>query len=136
MAGALLVAGIGGGLVISPNQTLTLADIPVEDGGVAGSMAQLGQRIGTSVGTAAATSVFFAAIMTDSGNVTPLEAYHHGFRDGVLVAIALIVVALAVAVTDQISRRRHRDDPAAAAGADRVTRVDDTAGDRESSPRA
>jgi EmrB/QacA subfamily drug resistance transporter len=106
MAAALLVAGIGGGFVIAPNQTLTLADIPVEQGGVAGSMGQLGQRVGTAVGTAAATSLFFGAILRDTGEVTQLAAYHHGFRNGMLVAIALVVLALGLAVTDLIDRHR------------------------------
>src|SRR3954468_16965915 len=41
MAGALAIAGAGGGFVVSPNQTLTLAEVPVSEGGVAGSMAQV-----------------------------------------------------------------------------------------------
>lgn len=107
MGAALLIAGIGGGLVVSPNQTLTLADIPVANGGVAGSMAQLGQRVGTSIGTAAATSVFFSAIIGESGTVSQLTAYHDGFRNGALVAIALVALALALAVTDLVARKRQ-----------------------------
>jgi len=112
MGAALFVAGLGGGFVISPNQTLTLADIPVSEGGVAGSMAQLGQRVGTAVGTAAASSAFFAVILRETGTSTKLTAYHDGFRDGILIAISLIVVALALGITDLIDRRRHpAEDP-------------------------
>jgi EmrB/QacA subfamily drug resistance transporter len=107
MGAALLVAGIGGGFVIAPNQTLTLAEIPVEEGGVAGSMAQLGQRIGTSIGVAAATSTYFATILKESGQETMLTAYHDGFRNGVLIAIGLMVLALALGVTDLVARRRR-----------------------------
>ena len=106
MGAALLIAGIGGGFVISPNQTLTLAEVPVEEGGVAGSMAQLGQRVGTAVGTAAASSVFFAAILQETGSQTPLTAYHDGFRDGVLIAIGLMVVALILGIVDLVARKR------------------------------
>ncbi len=53
---AMTVAGAGGGAVISPNQTLMLEDIPVAQGGLAGSLAQVGQRIGTAIGLAAALS--------------------------------------------------------------------------------
>jgi EmrB/QacA subfamily drug resistance transporter len=113
MGAALFVAGLGGGFVISPNQTLTLADIPVSEGGVAGSMAQLGQRVGTAVGTAAATSAFFAVILQESGTTTTLTAYHDGFRFGILIAISLIVLALALGVTDLVERRRHRRDDGA-----------------------
>ena len=66
MAGVMVIGGVGGGLVMSPNQTLTLADIPVKQGGVAGSIGQLGQRIGTSVGTAVALSLFYATIYLES----------------------------------------------------------------------
>jgi len=62
MAWAMVVGGFGGGLVISPNQTLALADIPVKQGGLAGSVGQLGQRIGTAVGTAVTLSLFYATI--------------------------------------------------------------------------
>jgi len=106
MGAALFIAGIGGGFVISPNQTLTLAEVPVEEGGVAGSMAQLGQRVGTAVGTAAASSVFFAAILRESGTETPLTAYHDGFRSGVLIAIGLMVVALVLGIVDLVARKR------------------------------
>ena len=45
----LLIAGIGGGLVIAPNQTLTLAEVPVEHAGTAGGLLQTSQRIGAAV---------------------------------------------------------------------------------------
>jgi EmrB/QacA subfamily drug resistance transporter len=106
MGAALFVAGIGGGFVISPNQTLTLAEIPVEEGGVAGSMAQLGQRVGTAIGTAAATSAFFATILRESGDVPALDAYHDGFRNGVSIAIGLMVLALVLGLLDLVARRR------------------------------
>ena len=64
------IAGIGGGLVISPNQTLALADIPVKQGGLAGSVGQLGQRIGTAVGTAVALSLFYSTIYRETGAAT------------------------------------------------------------------
>ncbi|MCU1542478.1 MAG: transporter [Microbacteriaceae bacterium] len=108
MGAALLVAGIGGGFVVSPNQTLTLAEIPVQEGGVAGSMAQLGQRVGTSIGVAAATSAFFATILKESGRVAELTAYHDGFRNGVLISIGLMLVALALGFTDLVARRRRQ----------------------------
>jgi MFS family permease len=107
MGAGLLVAGIGGGFVISPNQTLTLAEIPVSEGGVAGSMAQLGQRIGTSIGVAAATSTFFATILRESGGEITLAAYRDGFRNAIVISIALIVGALALGVVDLVARHKR-----------------------------
>ena len=44
-APALLLAGLGGGAVVAPNLTLTLADVPPRMGGAAGGALQTGQRI-------------------------------------------------------------------------------------------
>jgi len=46
----LLVLGVGQGLVVSPNQTLSLADVPLEYAGAAGGILQTGERIGASIG--------------------------------------------------------------------------------------
>ncbi len=109
MAAAMAVAGAGGGLVISPNQTLTLAEIPVTEGGVAGSMAQVGQRVGTAVGVAAASSIFFSTLYREGpGNPDNLAVYHDGFRNAFFVTLGLILVALAIGLVDLV--RRHRRD--------------------------
>lgn len=105
MAAAMTVAGAGGGFVISPNQTLTLAEIPVAEGGVAGSMGQVGQRVGTAIGVAAASSVFFSTLYREEGQVSMITQYHDGFRNGAAISIALIVVALVFALLD-LRRRR------------------------------
>ena len=55
----LLVLGVGQGLVVSPNQTLSLADVPLEYAGAAGGILQTGERIGTSIGIAAITGLTF-----------------------------------------------------------------------------
>ncbi|MEK8228584.1 hypothetical protein NKG05_25055 [Oerskovia sp. M15] len=43
-----------------PNQTLTLARVPVELAGVAGSMLQLGQRVGSAMGIALVLSTYYS----------------------------------------------------------------------------
>lgn len=106
MAVALAITGAGGGLVVSPNQTLTLAEVPVTDGGVAGSMAQVGQRVGTAIGVAAATSTFFATLYAEGGRASSLSTYHDSFRNGILVAVGLIVLALVLGLLDLGQRRR------------------------------
>src|SRR5581483_4488308 len=59
-AAPLLLAGLGSGLVITPNQTLTLGEVPVRRAGSAAGVLQTGQRIGSAIGIAAVGSVFFA----------------------------------------------------------------------------
>ncbi len=103
MATAMLLAGAGGGAVISPNQTLTLADVPVDEGGLAGSIGQLGQRIGTAVGLAAATAAFYAVVSTERG--AEIVGYHDAYRAAVLVVLGFIALALLAAIADQVQRR-------------------------------
>ncbi len=99
MAAPLLVAGVGSGLVISPNQTLTLSRVPVTRAGVAGSMLQVGQRIGTALGVAIALSTYYAAL---AAGVRGRDAAGRAM----LVTVALVVVALVVGLVDLGARRR------------------------------
>lgn len=106
MAGVMLLAGLGGGVVIAPNQTLALADVPVERGGLAGSMGQLGQRIGTAIGTAVALSLFYATVYAaqerEGAEITYRDAYEHGLY----AVAALLVIALLVGLLDLRQRVR------------------------------
>jgi EmrB/QacA subfamily drug resistance transporter len=95
----LLVAGLGSGLVITPNQTLTLSEVPVARSGTAGGLLQTGQRIGAAVGIAAVGSVFFASLASSHGN------FASSVQDALLIAIIFIAVALVVAVLDVLINR-------------------------------
>jgi EmrB/QacA subfamily drug resistance transporter len=109
MAAGLLVAGAGGGSVVSPNQTLTLSEVPVEEGGVAGSMAQVGQRVGTAVGVAGATALFFSVLNAHpaAGSVAD---YHLAFLAGGGLTVLLLLVALALGLGDLTQRRKGREE--------------------------
>ena len=98
LAAPLLVAGLGSGLVISPNVTLTLAAVPVPRAGTAGGLLQTGQRIGTAAGIALIGAVYFAVSAghdSTSGAVWALR-----------VAAALVAVALVASAIDLRGRRR------------------------------
>ena len=56
------MAGFGGGAVVSPNFTLTLADVPTRMGGAAGGAVQTGQRIGASIGAAVVMTAYQLAL--------------------------------------------------------------------------
>jgi EmrB/QacA subfamily drug resistance transporter len=104
MAATQMVAGAGSGLVIAPNQTLTLARVPVERAGVAGSMLQVGQRIGSALGVAVALSTYYSALASGvEGSVAAGRA--------LLLTVSLVAVSLVVGVLDLRARRR---DPATA----------------------
>lgn len=90
VAPALLVGGIGGGWVISPNTTMSLRNVPVALAGSAGGALQTGQRIGGAVGTAALPGVFYA-VLAASGR-------QYGLAVAVAVGAAAVSVAVALAV--------------------------------------
>lgn len=112
MAAAMVVGGLGGGLVISPNQTLALADIPVTQGGLAGSVGQLGQRIGTAIGTAVALSFFYATIFREEGTASEIVVFHDAYAYGMLAAAVFLSLALLVGLVDLTWRRRRRENGA------------------------
>jgi EmrB/QacA subfamily drug resistance transporter len=94
MAGPLLFAGVGSGLVIAPNQTLTLSEVPVERAGSAGGVLQTAQRIGSAAGIAAVGSVFFSR----AGAGRP--DWSGGLQMGIVTATGLAALALVVALVD------------------------------------
>ena len=90
---SLAFIGVAQGSVISPNQTLTLADIPLSYAGSSGAVMQTGQRIGTSIGIAVITSAAFGALAV-SGSWS--VAIVTGFG---LIAL-VVLLALGVAIKD------------------------------------
>ncbi len=104
LSAAMIVAGAGGGFVISPNQTLTLHDVPVVQGGVAGSVQQVGQRAGTAIGVAVASSTYFATIYRETAVSPHVNVYADAFHQGLYVAIALLLVAVLFGLLDLKSR--------------------------------
>lgn len=109
LAALMGVAGAGGGFVISPNQTLTLSDVPVVHGGVAGSVAQVGQRVGTAVGVAAASSAFFATVYLEEATEGVVTAFTDAYAFGMLVAIGLVIVGIVLAIVDIAQGRREAE---------------------------
>ena len=96
----LLVAGLGSGFVIAPNQALSLQEVPVQGGGSAAGVLQTGQRIGSAIGIAAVGSAFFARLASSPGD------WAGSFRTGLLVALVFVALALGVAVIDFLAGRR------------------------------
>jgi MFS family permease len=102
----LLVAGVGSGLVITPNVTLTLSEVPVRRAGVAGGVLQTGQRIGSAAGIAVTGSVFYGAVRSSHGN------WAFAFRHGLWVITAFTAATLALAVAELFVTGRQRLAPA------------------------
>lgn len=94
---SLAFFGLGQGSVVSPNQALTLAEVPLSYAGSSGAIMQTGQRIGTSVGIAVITAVVFA--------VLPHSSWSIAVSVGLLAVTLVILSALAMAIKDLRDRR-------------------------------
>lgn len=68
-------------LPVSPNVTLTLAEVPTRMGGAAGGAVQTGQRIGASIGAAVVMSTYQLALSSyddpESSVVAEAHPHHH-----------------------------------------------------------
>ncbi|QPT41229.1 Spectinomycin tetracycline efflux pump [Oligella ureolytica] len=88
LAVALAIFGIGQGATISPIQTLTLSEVPLNYAGSAGAVLQTGQRIGTSVGIAVITAIVFT--------LQPIYSWMFATMVGFGTIIAMILIALLI----------------------------------------
>lgn len=95
MGGA--ITGFGSGITISPNQTFALAEVPVKQAGAAGGVLQTVQRVGSAVGIAGVTLVFFATRFD-----TTLAGYAHAFAISMAFIIALMAVGAICALADAL----------------------------------
>ncbi|MFD4791736.1 MFS transporter, partial [Streptomyces sp. NPDC058459] len=100
----LLLAGVGSGVTISPNTTLTLTRVPVRRAGAAGGVLVTAQRIGSAAGIAAVGAVYFAHLANHGTSTRALQL-------GLLTAVGIILVALALAVADLRERQTHPEPP-------------------------
>jgi len=109
IAAAGFITGFGAGCSISPNQTLTLAEVPVERGGTAGGVLQTMQRVGSSIGIAAETLVFFAVLSwganRSTGTLPHLERYTNGFSLALVFVIAMLAISLVVSLVDYFRQK-------------------------------
>lgn len=96
----LLLAGAGGGMVISPNVTLTLAEVPVGGAGSGAGVLQTVQRFGSAAGIAAVGAAFFVVLGDDRWRPALLV--------GLGVSAALVTLALVPALTDLRRERSGR----------------------------
>ena len=102
LLGSLALQGVGQALVISPNQTLTLAEVPLRYAGSAGGVMQTGQRVATSIGIAMITGIVFTVVSAHGW----MAAFIAGFGTVLLIVAA----AGAVGVMDLVQGRRARRD--------------------------
>jgi EmrB/QacA subfamily drug resistance transporter len=100
---SLSLIGLAQGSIITPNQVLTLDEVPVEYAGSSGAVMQTGQRIGTSVGIAIITAIVFGML--------PRSSWAIAVSTGYGAIILVVFIALGFAFKDQRDRLRQPPHP-------------------------
>ncbi|AWB94001.1 MFS transporter [Aeromicrobium chenweiae] len=101
LAPILLVAGLGGGLVISPNVTLSLDEVAPARAGAGGGLLQTAQRVGSAIGVAIVLALFFERVRSTDGDFADALSY------SLHVTIVFVALALVMGVLDLVRRVRH-----------------------------
>ncbi|MGJ9421520.1 MFS transporter [Aeromicrobium sp. CF3.5] len=102
LAVPLFVAGVGGGMVISPNITLALEEVDPIRAGAGGGLLQTAQRVGSALGVAIVLALFFQRVASSDGD------YADALSSSLHVTIGFIVVALVMGLIDTVRRARGR----------------------------
>ena len=102
LGGPLLLAGLGNGLVIAPNQDFVLASVPLEQAGTAGGALITAQRLGAAIGIAViGTALLGSGSGGGSGSGSTagkaVPALLHSAQTATLVNLCFIALALACA---------------------------------------
>jgi EmrB/QacA subfamily drug resistance transporter len=122
---ALLVMGLGFGMIFSPAINTATAGVRREDSGVASALVNTMQQVGGSIGTSALSTIALTAtasylVAHHASAQAPAIAATHGYTQAFAIAAGLLALGAIVAVVLLPSRRRLaelRDAAAAAAAA-------------------
>ena len=103
LIGPLLLAGLGNGMVIAPNQDFVLASVPRKDAGTASGILSTAQRLGTAIGIAVIGTVLFGTLHLSSasarsGPQAVARAFTHSAQLALLTNLAFVVISLVLVV--------------------------------------
>lgn len=104
LVGPLLLAGLGSGMVIAPNQDFVLARVPPQEAGTASAILSTAQRVGSAIGIAAIGTVLFGNLNFHPGPNAVASAFSHGSQLALLANVGFVVLAfiLVLALPRQI----------------------------------
>ena len=94
LAGPLLLAGLGSGIVVAPNQDFVLARVPRQDAGTAGAILGMTQRVGSALGIAVIGTILFGNLHVRPGPDAVAAAFSRAAQTALLANVGLVVVAL------------------------------------------
>jgi EmrB/QacA subfamily drug resistance transporter len=94
LAGPLVLAGLGTGMTIAPNQDFVLATVPRAEAGTAAGILSTAQRVGTAVGIAVIGTVLFGSLRFGPGPHPVAAAFTHSAQLALLANLGFMVAAL------------------------------------------
>ena len=94
LVGPLLLAGLGNGMVIAPNQDFVLARVPAQDAGTASGILSTAQRLGSAIGIAVIGTVLFGTLHVHPEPNAVASAFSHSSQLALLANVGFIVLAL------------------------------------------
>ena len=94
LAGPLLLAGLGTGMTIAPNQDFVLAAVPRQEAGTASGILGTSQRLGTSIGIALIGTVLFGSLRLVPGPAAVARAFSRSAQLALLANLGLMALAL------------------------------------------
>jgi hypothetical protein len=108
---ALLVMGLGFGMIIAPAINTATAGVRREDSGVASAMVNTMQQVGGSIGTSALSTIALSAtasflVAHHAGRLAPAIAATHGYTVAFAVSAGLFGVGVVLAIVLLPSRLR------------------------------
>jgi EmrB/QacA subfamily drug resistance transporter len=110
LVGPLLLAGLGTGMTIAPNQDFVLATVPRAEAGTAAGILSTSQRVGTAIGIGVIGTVLFGSLKFAAGPHMVASAFAHSAQLALLANLGFMVVALilVLALPRQIPQRAGR----------------------------
>jgi EmrB/QacA subfamily drug resistance transporter len=94
LIGPLLLAGVGTGMTIAPNQDFVLATVPRHEAGTAAGILGTSQRVGTAIGIAIIGTVLFGSLKFRPGAHAVASAFTHSAQLALLANLGFMIVAL------------------------------------------
>ncbi|MFY9889125.1 MAG: MFS transporter, partial [Streptosporangiaceae bacterium] len=94
LIGPLLLAGVGTGMTIAPNQDFVLATVPRHEAGTAAGILGTSQRVGTAIGIAIIGTVLFGSLKFRPGPHAVASAFTHSAQLALLANLGFMIVAL------------------------------------------
>jgi EmrB/QacA subfamily drug resistance transporter len=103
LIGPLLLAGLGNGMVIAPNQDFVLASVPPKEAGTASGILSTAQRLGTAIGIAIIGTVLFGTLHLSSasarsGPQAVARAFTHSAQLALLTNLAFVIISLVLVI--------------------------------------